>query len=124
MDRSVLLWALVAVMPFSGMRVMCIDPPMSRPVPVEQAEQAAAPAPAEHASDCDRLCPFPRRTADDDAECIVNVAPSSLIVIAGIGLFQVQEAPRARAAPRYHFADSPQMYLDPALTRLNPPPKV
>lgn len=123
MTRRVVLWALVAVLPFSGMRVMCIDPPAAATSSIERADETSATGHAEHTSECDRLCPLPRRSANDDRDCALTVDGSLLIMVAGGAVFPIQEPPRAPATARHRFSDPPQLYLEPGLARLNPPPK-
>ena len=115
MIRKVLLWALVAVMPFSGMRVMCVDAPLAATTPGGQA----------HTSDCERLCPLPEAAArsGSESDCAMTV-DSSLIIMAGaIAVFPVHQSLSAPAFVQYEAADRPTFYLEPGLAHPNPPPE-
>jgi hypothetical protein len=117
MIRRVLLSALVAIMPFSGMRVMCID------VDAPLAE-TTAPSHA-HTSDCERLCPLPPAVADSGSksDCAMSVDGALIVMTAVIAVSPVQAPVQAPSRISHQFAEPSQLVLDPALVQPNPPPE-
>jgi hypothetical protein len=115
MIRRILLLALVAVMPFSGLRVWCVDVP-----PAETTSTSHA-----HTSDCERLCPLPPAAArsSSESDCAMSVDGSLIIMTAAIAVSPVQE-PLQRPSPVSHeFSEPSHLLLEPALVQPNPPPE-
>jgi hypothetical protein len=113
--RKVLLWALVVVMPFGGMRVMCVEAPLA-------ATTAAVHA---HDSDCERLCPLPPAVANsgNGSDCAMTVDNSLIIMAAAVAVFPVQPPLAHATFVQHEFADPSRRYLEPWLAQPNPPPE-
>jgi len=123
--RRFVLGALFIVTPFSGVRVICVDSPMEPRHPVARAEAV---------SDCERLCPLhpPSSTSRDTerggdtenaSDCALSVDGATMSVVAGIAVPQPQGAFPVPAIVTVVVANSPRLYVEPALAHLAPPPK-
>ena len=115
MARGVLLWALIAVLPFGGMRVMCVQAPPAAPGAAQH----------EHGSDCERLCPLPEASARsaDGSECSMSVDNSLIVLAAAVATSPAGGATPAIVVPQHDFIDYPSLYDAPGLSRTTPPPK-
>jgi hypothetical protein len=106
--RNLVLVALLVTMPFSGMRVICVD----------------APTPAETASDCERLCARHHVSgAGSSSNCTLSTDNASLIVFASpaaVGPEEPLSAPLVSAAATI---DISQYLPEPELAHRVPPPK-
>lgn len=109
MLRNLLLSALLVTMPFSGMRVICVE----------------TPAPADTGSDCERLCARHHVSGSTDSSNCMLTADACAIVAFATTLSVGPEQPPAAlaldvsAAP----ADGASGCLEPELARSVPPPK-
>ena len=130
--RRLVLGAMVALAPFTGIRVVCVESPAPEP--------ARKVAEAEPLSDCERLCPL-HRPADtsnassdggmpqDDTD---TTTPDCAFSTDGfsIGLMTTWDLSNAMIvidAPVGVAAAYPPIvgfYDEPALTLLGPPPKL
>lgn len=116
MLRGVLLWALIAVMPFGGLRVMCVQAPLAAPSAAQH----------EHGSDCERLCPLPEPVARSagGSECSLAVDNSLVVIAAAVATSPIEEAAPAIVAAPHDFIDHPSLYHAPGLPRTTPPPEL
>lgn len=102
-------------MPFSGMRVICADPPVD----------ASAATETEHdSSDCARLCTVHRPAASaTGSDCSLTADASSLIVVAGVSVLPVQMSLHMPVVVSDAGTEPQQLYAEPGLAHLSPPPK-
>ena len=131
--RSFALGTLLLVLPFTGIRVICIEstPAITDPLAPTATQSASAPL-----TDCERLCPFhppafldaPATEAaasrsDEESDCALSSDAAALQMLGTIAVLRpapplvvpdvVSDAPISPTA----------FYAEPALTRLGPPPK-
>jgi hypothetical protein len=117
--RRLVLGTLIVIMPFSGMRVICVDSP---------EEATTSSAPSREVSECERLCPLhqpsdtPSSTKTDQG-CALSADGCSLIAFASIAAFQPQEPPQVPLVVLAVYAESPRFCLEPELAPVGPPPK-
>ena len=108
MTRNLVLIALLVVMPFSGMRVICVD----------------AAAPTETGSDCERLCTRHHvSSTTNGSNCTLSTDSSSLIVFASTAAVGPEEPLSAPPVVSAVFTDSTQCCPEPELAHRVPPPK-
>jgi hypothetical protein len=112
--RTLLLCALIALMPFSGMRVVCVETPVA---------ETDAGTPVDPASECERLCPLHQPPSDDGSDCALSADGLSVIAFAGVAVVQADEPAPAPDVARVEYAESPRFVPEPALPRFGPPPK-
>ncbi len=117
--RRLVLGTLIVIMPFSGMRVICADPP---------AEATTSSAPSVEASDCERLCPVHRpsdtpSSTKNDRGCALSADDCSLIAFATVAVFRPQEPPQVPLVVPAVYAESPRFCLEPELAPAGPPPR-
>ena len=124
--------ALLVVLPFSGIRVVCIDSTAAGADPAASAESHTAEGTL---TDCERLCPFhppasmqtlhvdAQSSSGDDADCALSSDAAALQMLATIAVLrpaQLVSAPNV-------VSDAPvftsSLYSEPALALLAPPPK-
>lgn len=125
--RSLAFVALLVVLPFSGIRVICIDSAAAG------ADQGTPPA-EETLSDCERLCPFhppgslhalhaDSQSSSDDADCALSSDAAALQMLGTIAVLR----PVPAVAMPDVVSDAPvltsSVYSEPALALLAPPPK-
>ena len=130
--RSLAFGALLLVLPFSGIRVICIESPgpeVSSDVPAPQAE-AKRPL-----TDCERLCPLHppesleamhadgASSSGEKSDCALSSDAAALQMLATIGVLR----PAQPVAMPDVESDAPvftsSIYSEPSLTLLAPPPK-
>jgi len=123
--RRFAIGALLTVMPFGGVRVICVD----APVPSSDRE-----ARVEAVSDCERLCPLhrPPDTASDSevgsdsrsaSDCALSVDGASLSVVVSVAPPRPQVAFPVSLVAAELLTDTPHLYVEPAPAHLAPPPK-
>ena len=130
--RSLAFVVLLVVLPFSGIRVICLDSAAagadSAAVPETQAAEATL-------TDCERLCPFhppasiqtlhaaSQSSSDEDADCALSSDAAALQMLATIAVLR----PAHLVSVPYVVSDAPvltsSVYSEPALALLAPPPK-
>ena len=129
--RSLTFVALLVVLPFSGIRVICLD---------SAAAGADSAVPETHAAegtltDCERLCPFhppasmqtlhadARSSPDGDTDCTLSSDAAALQMLATIAVLR----PAHLVSVPDVVSDAPvftsSVYCEPALAHLPPPPK-
>ena len=108
--RNLALIALLVVMPFSGMRVICVD--------------AAAPTDTDTRSDCEQLCARHHLSGTGStSNCTLSTDSSSLIVFASTAAVGPEEPLSAPPVVSAVFTDSTQCCPEPELAHRVPPPK-
>jgi hypothetical protein len=122
MARKLLASALLLFMPFAGMRVVCVDGPADATGATEQAERGVE-------ADCERLCPWhPAESGSpvhsgDRSDCAMTADGASFVVMAATSVLPAQALLQAdMIASEAHF-EAPQLYVEPGLSHLSPPPK-
>lgn len=114
-----MLGMLLTIMPFSGMRVICIDSPMN--------VESVSTVHTEGDADCERLCPLhqPSSTAtkEEGSDCALSADASSLSLFASIAVLRHQEPLPVPLVTATTYSDSPRIYSEPKLAQLGPPPK-
>jgi hypothetical protein len=126
--RALPLGALLLVLPFGGVRVVCFDSP--RP------EAPAASAKAEAISECERMCPFhppadessgPAMTsapgAEEDTGCALSSDSMSVNMFGNIAVLRSAEALPAPTGASPALVAALHVYLEPDLSGVAPPPK-
>ena len=129
--RSLAFGALLCVLPFSGIRVICIESPVPEGPSAAPATQAEAERPL---TDCERLCPLhpPESieamhadgapSSDEESDCALSSA-AALQMLATIGVLR----PAQPVAMPDVESDAPvftsSFYSEPSLALLAPPPK-
>ena len=129
--RSLAFVSLLVVLPFSGIRVICID---SAAAGADSAVPETQPA-EETLTDCERLCPFhppasmhtlhadAQSSSDEGADCALSSDAAALQMLATIGVLR----PAHLVPVPYVVSDAPlftsSVYSEPALALLAPPPK-
>ncbi|HEY3162400.1 MAG TPA: hypothetical protein VGJ78_25760 [Vicinamibacterales bacterium] len=116
MLQKLVLSALLVTMPFAGIRVICVDPPVD----------ASAATTQTAADDCGRICARHHQVSSDTngSNCILTADACALLAFAstiGVGPEQPSTAVGLHVSPAP--ADAPRRCLDPALARPFPPPK-
>ena len=133
--RSLAFGALLFVLPFSGIRVICIESP------AKEGSSAVSDAPAESAeearplTDCERLCPFHPPTdlqsadpassgvSGTDADCALSSEAAALQMLGTIAVLRPYGPPVIPDVVTDAPVLAPSTYSDPALALLAPPPK-
>jgi hypothetical protein len=132
--RSISLGVLLLVLPFSGIRVICIESPAPDGYSAEPAPHTAKSPPL---SECERLCPFhppesvqalhadaASAASDEESDCALSSDAAALEMMGTIAV--LQSAPPLTVP--YVVADvvaaAPAFYSDPPLTHFAPPPKL
>ena len=129
--RKLAFAALLIVLPFSGIRVICVE---SSTEPSAPAVTSQAEAAEDTLTDCERLCPFhppasvtvphaDPQSSSEDEDCALSSAAAALQMLATIAILK-SEPPLAipDLVTDLPVASTP-LYSDPALTLLAPPPK-
>ena len=113
--RKLVLGTLLAIMPFSGLRVIYVDSP---------ADVSRSSPRNEEGADCARLCPLhqPSRT-ESGSECALSADASLQSLFASVAIPLPQEPPQVPLVVAHTCSDSPGFYLEPALAHLGPPPR-
>lgn len=114
MPRKLLISALLLIMPFSGMRVICLEP---------AGEPSGLGDHAESGTDCDRICALHRPDGGEQSSCALTADASALMMFACAAVLPSQQPMRAPVVVFVHDEDAPQLYLEPGLAQLSPPPK-
>jgi hypothetical protein len=115
--RTLVLGALIFLMPFSGMRVVCLG---TLPPPSAESKPIAA---ADPLTECERLCPLHQPVPEDDSDCALSAEGYSVIAFGGVALMETPAPPQAPDVPRAVFVETPRFAPEPELPRFGPPPK-
>lgn len=123
--RRVLLGALLVVMTFSGVRVICVAPPEVPSHPVARVETV---------SDCERLCPLhpapgaasesgDRSDTERASDCALSVDGATMTLVVTTVVSRPQVEFPAPVTVTASFIAPPPLYVEPTLAHLAPPPK-
>ena len=126
--RILAVGALLIVLPFGGVRVVCFDSP--RP------EAPASSAEAEAIADCERMCPFhppadepsgPAATSssgsDEGTGCALSSDSMSVSMFGNIAVLRAAEPLQAPGGASPALVAAQHIYLEPDLSGVAPPPK-
>jgi len=113
------------MLPFSGVRVICVESPMEPSHPVARAEAV---------SDCERLCPLHPPSSDssdtkslgateNSSDCALSVDGATMSVVVSAAVPRPRVAFPVSAVATVVVVDLPRFYVEPALAHLAPPPK-
>jgi hypothetical protein len=128
--RRLVLVTLLVTMPFSGMRVICIDSPTD-------ISCASARTETETGADCVRMCPphEPSGTPpvaegnpdppQNSSDCALSADASYVSsIVAGVAIARPHEPLHVTMVASAVHARSPRFGLEPDLAPLAPPPKL
>jgi len=126
--RTLAVGALLVVLPFGGVRVVCFDSP--RP------EALASSAEAEALTECERMCPFhpPADEAsgaavtsssgsDEGRGCALSSDSMSVSMFGNIAVLRPAAPLQAPSGASPALVAAQHIYLDPDLSGVAPPPK-
>jgi len=114
--RSAILGVLIAIMPFGGMRVICVDGPADAP---------AAHATAAAADDCTTVCELHRADGSRDGErCALSTDAASTLVMGGVAVMRPHMPLPLPTVTRVAVLDPRVPLLDPDLPHVAPPPRL
>ena len=113
-----MIGALLLVMPFGGMRVICVAAP-------EEATDSAEASKA--LTECERLCPLHESSesssSSDKTDCALSAGASSLMASGTVAFIRSIDPPLAPELVRVVYTLSPRFLPQPELPRFGPPPK-
>lgn len=113
--RKLLLGTLLVIMPFSGLRVICVESP---------AGMSSASPRHEKGSNCERLCPLHQQSGTErGSDCALSAGASLPSLFVSVALPMPLDPPQVPLVVAHTYFDAPGFYLEPALTHLGPPPK-
>ena len=115
-----MIGALLLVMPFGGMRVICVAAP-------EEATDSTQASKAKALTECERLCPLHESSesssGSDKTDCALSAGASSLMASGTVALIRSIDPPLAPEPVRVEYTLSPRFAPEPELPRFGPPPK-
>jgi hypothetical protein len=138
LTRLFVVTALLVILPFSGIRVICVELP---------AEDSATEAADHELTDCEQLCALHRddetaalgsrllalakaQSPEPEAETMREVcaltadgAILDCVAFSAIAVVAAQQPEETPAIARNLYVDSSRLHLDPALAPAGPPPK-
>jgi hypothetical protein len=111
--NKLLIWAVLALTPFAGVRVICLDSPPA----------AAAPADGQvDGHSCREICARIKQAPSGSA-CALSATGESLLVIDGIAVMPPETRIAARRVTFRSESERREVYSSPAIARPGPPPK-
>jgi hypothetical protein len=130
--RTLVTVALLLVLPFGGMRVICVAESAESDDPASSTATVAAPHERE-LTECERLCPLhgigissPDSDSDSDSgsdRCALSAGASSLMAAAGIAVIRPLQPPPDPIVARTVYVDVARFAPEPVLPRFVPPPR-
>ena len=112
--------ALLLVMPFGGMRVICVAAPAEAANSTEEAHSKAL-------TECERLCPLHESSesssSSDKTDCALSAGASSLMASGVVALVRSIDPLLAPESVRVEYTLSPRFAPQPELPRFGPPPR-
>jgi hypothetical protein len=113
--RRLLIWSLLALAPFTGVRMVCVDRP------------SQARVVSESSGDCDEFCLRPTTRAPQDAhdamDCVLLADGAVLMVVSGVAVLPAQSAIKFIVEARPYELTVVDFYLSATLSHHSPPPK-
>lgn len=116
MIAKLFIWALLAMVPMTGLRMVCVDQPSGVAAPEAKASAAA---------ECDETCALPRKAPRTSLPACMLLAEScSLILVGTVAILPAQ--PAVRTLPESVRFEYPGRlsYMAPDLSHQGPPPKI
>ena len=113
--HKLLVCALLTIVPVTGLRMICVDPPVEAKAAVSQPPQTG--------QDCEETCPRKPAKRSSGPTCMLLADGCTVVLIAVVAVVPAH-APvvlRAEAAPFESALH--QSYLSPTLALHAPPPK-
>ena len=114
MIHKLLVCALLAIVPVTGLRMICVDRP------VEAADDETRPS---DGADCDDTCARKPAKRSPAPTCTLLADGCSVVLIAVVAVVPVHAPVVVRAQPSPFESRSQESYLPPSLAHLAPPPK-
>ena len=119
--RKLSVLALLFVLPFGGMRMICADAPSTAHDP----EKTAFATQTTQDADCERICALHKPGDSGNEHCSLTGGDSALVMAIGVGGMTANHAVAPAPATADHaYLEFTPIYLEPALTLQSPPPKV
>ena len=115
MARNILIWAVLLLSPFTGVRVVCIDAPEI----VAPDSQVAA------SEDCDEWCARPPKPQSKrgDVSCALNADTCNQLLTATVAVVPACSSPGVQLVPAAVVSVDGLTYAAPAVLPDSPPPK-
>ena len=114
---------VLLVLPFSGVRVICVETATD---PASTTEVISTPA----TDDCARLCALPHRLAASGSEpgsgsqCALSTNPSCFDMFGNIAVAQAPQSFHIAPVTAPFVEHAAALYLEPSLSQPGPPPKL
>jgi hypothetical protein len=130
--RSLAFVALLIVLPFSGIRVICVESPARSDDPATPDATIAA---EETLTDCERLCPLhppssvpavhdgQQSSSGTDTDCALSSDAAALQMLGTIAVLRPQAALHVPDLATDAPVARSSVYVEPAIALLAPPPK-
>lgn len=115
MIHKLLVCALLAIVPVTGLRMICVDPPV-------QATDDAMRA-GDGGQDCDEICARKPGKRSQGPTCMLLADGCSVVLIAVVAVVATPVPVVVRAQPSPFELPCQQSYLSPSLAHPAPPPK-
>jgi len=111
--HKLLIWALLAIVPFTSLRMVCTDPAGGVSADTVQFQESP---------DCQEICAR-IKPPQSGSNCALVSETSLLSLVAVEGVVPVQGLPRVRSVAVLFETEFRDFYLPPVLDRQSPPPK-
>jgi hypothetical protein len=113
---------VLVILPFSGVRVICVEVPADAAAPQAPSQQA------DDISDCEHLCALHHVTSSDadsgsGTRCALSADPSCFNLSGTLAIVPAYQPFTVSIVASAIAVDAPQFYLEPAVAHLGPPPK-
>ena len=115
MIHKLLVCALLAIVPVTGLRMICVDPPV-------QATDDAMRA-GDGGQDCDETCTRRPAKRSPGPTCMLLADGCSVVLIAVVAVVPAHAPVVVRTQPSPFEFHCQQSYLPPSLAHHAPPPK-
>jgi hypothetical protein len=115
--RKLLIWAVLLLTPFTGVRVVCLDSPAD----VAEADSRLSPS-----QDCDEVCARPQkpRPKRGGFTCALKADTCSQLLTATVAVVPTDGSPGLQLVPTVFESPVGPQYVAPVLPLDSPPPKV
>ena len=112
--RKLLIWAVLLLTPFTGVRVVCID------APADVAETRVTASP-----DCDEVCarPLKPQAKRGGFNCALKADACNQLLASTVAVVPASDAPVLQLVPTHVVSVAGPQYAAPALFPDSPPPK-
>ena len=112
--RRILIWAVLLITPFTGVRVVCLDAPADATVPEIAASQ-----------DCDEWCPRPPKAQPKrgDVSCALKAGTCNQLLAATVAVVPACSSSSLQLIPTAVTSLDAAQYAAPVILPDSPPPK-